>query len=217
MQLAAILSAKAMALVEPVELNKYGKVFFPDLAKALVARYNFQTTPQPSADPSKGLTFGIGRFGKTSIEELILYPFGILLSTRTSTAESRGLLENAFEWGTKELGLDTIRVRRWQYESQVLFHSNVPLTALNPAAQIVADVLEKNALEVTGDELKYEMTAATWEIDLLARKYSLGRFSIQRRDNTPFSENKFFSDAPLPTDIHLKVLEQFEAALGKRA
>ena len=216
MELTAILSAKAMAIVEPVDFDPFGKVFFPDLAKALVARYNFQTTPQPSTDPSKALTFGIGRFGNTCIDELILYPFGILLTTRTSTIESKRLLENAFEWAAKELGLVLKPVHRWQYESHVLFHSNVPLTALNPAAQVVADVLEKNAREVTGGELKYEVTAVTWEFDQLMRKYSLGRFSIQRRDNTPFSENKYFSDAPLPTDIHLKALEKFETALAKQ-
>jgi hypothetical protein len=38
-------------------------------------------------------------------------------------------------------------------------------------------------------------------------------FTIERRADVPFVENKYFSTAPLPTDEHLKVLEDFEAAL----
>jgi hypothetical protein len=215
MELVAVLKAKAGALIEPVELNPFGKVFPPDLAKALVARYNFQTIPQLGADNSKGLTFGMGHFGNILIEELTLYQFGIMLGTRTSTSESKRLLEDAISWAAKDVGLVLKPVRRWQYESQLIFESKVPLTKLHPAAQVVADVMGKHALEVVGTELKYEMTAVMWEFDQLERKYSLGRFSIQRRDNTPFSENKYFSDAPLPTDVHLKTLQQFEAAVGK--
>jgi hypothetical protein len=39
----------------------------------------------------------------------------------------------------------------------------------------------------------------------------IAAFTIQRRGQTPFEENKYFSEAPLPTDIHINLLEQFEA------
>jgi hypothetical protein len=54
------------------------------------------------------------------------------------------------------------------------------------------------------------------DYDQLERKHALGRFSIQRRDNTPFSENKYFSDAPLPTDVHIRLLEEFETAISNK-
>jgi hypothetical protein len=216
MELAAILLAKTLAFVESADMNPHGSVFFPDLVKALVARYNFQTIPKTreETEKGKGTTFALGRFGNTVIEELTFFPFGITLSTRVSTTESRRLLDDAFLWGQKEFGL-IVKNARWQYESQVTFHSKVPLTSMNPAAQIIAEVLARNAKAVTGDELKYELTAVQWEFDQLKRKYSLGRFSIQRRDNTPFSDNKYFSDAPLETEVHLKALEEFEAAVAK--
>jgi hypothetical protein len=49
----------------------------------------------------------------------------------------------------------------------------------------------------------------------LERKYGIASFSITRRAEARFSENKYFSEAPLPTDLHLKLLEQFEAESSK--
>src|SRR6266404_4209940 len=107
MELASILLARAMAWVEPAELNPKGAVFYPDLVKAIVARYDFQKFPQKleDFDEGKGVTFAGGRLGKTVIEQLIIYTYGIVLDTRVSTQESQRLLEEAFEWGSKELGL----------------------------------------------------------------------------------------------------------------
>jgi len=62
MELASIILARAMAWVEPTDLNPRGAVFYPDLTKALVARYNFQKFPQKleDFDESKGVAFGLG-------------------------------------------------------------------------------------------------------------------------------------------------------------
>ena len=62
--------------------------------------------------------------------------------------------------------------------------------------------------------MRYDLAVLSIDYDQLTRKHPLGRFSIQRRDNTPFSENKYFSDAPLPTDVHIQLLEQFEKDLS---
>jgi len=43
------------------------------------------------------------------------------------------------------------------------------------------------------------------------RKEPIAGFTIQRRVDTPFGENKYFSEAPLPTEIHLDLLQQFES------
>jgi len=72
----------------------------------------------------------------------------------------------------------------------------------------------KGVADTMGENLKYDLSILSIDYDQLTRKHPLGRFSIQRRDNTPFSENKYFSDAPLPTDVHLRLLEQFERDLS---
>src|ERR1700682_3139920 len=220
MELASILLAQALAWIEPTELNPTNKIFYPDLVKALVSRYNFQRFPQKveDFDEAKGVTFGTGKLGHSVIEQLVIYTYGILLDTRSSTQESKRLLEDAFQWGAKELGLTykPSMVKRWQYSSQVIFRSNAALTDASPATQRLAKSMAENVGQILGENLKYELVSFLVDYDQLTRKHPLGRFSIQRRDNTPFSENKYFSDAPLPTDVHLKLLEQFEADLSKK-
>jgi hypothetical protein len=220
MELAAVLSASAMAWVESNDLNPRGKVFYPDLVKAIVARYNFQKFPEKleDFDESKGVTFTSGRLGDSVIEQVVIYTYGIVLNTRLSTQESKRLLEDALQWGCTELGLvyKPSMVRRWQYSSQITFHSKVPLMGAHSAFQRLAESVTKSVAEATGENLKYELASFFIAYDQLTRKHPLGNFSIQRRDNTPFSDNKYFSDAPLPTDDHIKFLEQFEVDLSRK-
>jgi hypothetical protein len=217
MELASILLARAMAWIEPSDLDPRGAVFYPELTKALVARYSFQKFPQKleDFDESKGVTFGVGRLGDTVIEQLVIYTYGIVLDTRVSTLESRRLLEEAFEWGRKELGFvyKPDIVKRWQYASQVTFRSTAQMTGANSAVERLAAAVAKGVADTMEEKLKYDLAMLSLNYDQLTRKHPIGRFSIQRRDNTPFSENKYFSDAPLPTDLHIRLLEQFEKDL----
>jgi hypothetical protein len=206
-----------MAFVEPIDLNPTGKVSYPDLVEALVARYKFQKFPEKADDfdETKGVVFTEGKSGNTVIERLTIYAYGILVDTRVSTSESKRLLEEALDWGTKDLGLAYKPVTRWQFASQVTFHSKVPLAAANSALQLLTQGVARGISDTIGEKLDYDVTVIVVDHDQLARKHALGRFSIQRRENTPFSENKYFSEAPLPTETHISLLEQFEANISR--
>jgi hypothetical protein len=186
---------------------------------AIVLRYNFLKFPQKPEefDEVKGVVFSMGKLEETSIEQLIIYTYGILVDTRVSTQESKRLLSEAIEWASKQLGLTYSQIQRWQYASQVTFYSQIDLTSVNPAMRRLANSVTKNVGETSGESLKYELTALSIDYDSLVRKHPMGRFSIQRRENTPFSEHKYFSDAPLQTDVHLQLIEQFEADVSKAA
>jgi hypothetical protein len=219
MQLASVLLARATAWIEPVDLNPKGDAFYPEIAKALVARYKFQQFPSSPADfdETKGVRFAFGKLGDSVIDQVVIYAYGIVLDTRSSTAESRRLLEDALQWTTKELGLayQPSLIKRWQYASQLTFYSDVGLATQCRALQNLVANVKKSVQDVTGEHLSHQLTGVFIDYDQLERKHPLGRFSVQRRDNTPFSENKYFSDAPLPTDAHLRLLEQFEADLSQ--
>jgi hypothetical protein len=68
-----------------------------------------------------------------------------------------------------------------------------------------------NALsDIWHEPVRYEPVNLIVGHDPMARKYGIAPFSITRRAEARFSENKYFSEAPLPTDTHLKILEEFE-------
>jgi len=58
--------------------------------------------------------------------------------------------------------------------------------------------------------LKYEPMSIAIGHDPNVRKHGIAGLTIQHRVNTLFSENKYFSEAPLPTDLHIKFLQEFE-------
>lgn len=220
MKLASILLARAVAWVEPIDLNPKGEAYYPDLVKAIAARYSFQKYPQQleDFDETKGVVFGSGKIGDCVIEQLVIYTYGILVDTRISTTESKRLLTEGLQWVAKELGLEfkPTMITRWQFASHVTFYSDAPFTAMSPALRRLSDGVSSAVEKITNEKLKYELLSLFVDFDQLSRKHPLGRFSIQRRENTPFSENKYFSDAPLPTDVHLGILEQFELDLSAK-
>jgi hypothetical protein len=65
------------------------------------------------------------------------------------------------------------------------------------------------------ENISFEPTSFQVQHDLLTRKYSIAGFTIQRRTETPFRENKYYSEAPLPTDLHATLLGELEADLTK--
>lgn len=80
------------------------------------------------------------------------------------------------------------------------------------------------------DELKEALSSAMeknygWGVDIETSRVALSadpsklpplntfEFTIERRAGRPFSENRYFSVAPLPTTSHLSLLEAFERRL----
>lgn len=217
MQIAAILLARATAWIESTDLNPRGASFYPAVAEALVKRYNFNKFPQKEDefDEGKGVLFQSGYFDNTTIEQFIVYRYGLVVDTRDSTDVSKKLLVNCLEWGRKELGLvyHDKMIKRWHYESQICFETEANMINLNPIFSKFCDTANKFLSETINENLVYEPVNIVFNFDNLRRKHVLGPFSLQRRDNTPFSDNRYFSSAPLPTDLHIKLLKEYEAEL----
>jgi hypothetical protein len=218
MEFSAVLLARAMVWIEPADLNPQAAVFYPDIIKALVARYKFRKVPEKSEDfdVTKGITFAGGQFEGRAIDQLVLYTYGIVLDTRISTAESQRILTEVLQWASQELGLvfNLSMARRWLYASQVTFYSSILPQKYPQPLRELSEKISREVSKIAQEDLKYEPTSILIDYDQLIRKHPLGAFSIQRRDNTPYSENKFFSAAPLPTDIHKRLLEEYEASLS---
>ena len=219
MQQAAVILARCLAFVETYDLSPVGRVFFPDVVRELAARYEFQKFPKDFSeyDENKGIEFLEGKRGNDVIWRLTIYNTGILLDTRANTKLSQEIIEEALIWGKEKFGL-TYKpgmISRFAYVSQLTFYSDVTLDALNPALKKLAERVTSAVSEIHREQIDYQTTALMIQHDLLKRKNALAAFTITPRIETPLSEHKYFSEAPLPTDLHWEFLEEFEAALRK--
>jgi hypothetical protein len=213
-KLAAVTLARSIGFIEVVDLNPHGRVFYPDIVRELVKRYNFQKFPQSveELNEQKGVEFVEGRWQETVIEKFVIYNTGLMVETRASTDISRRIIEDALQTG-RELGLtyEDGMISRWAYVNDFTFYSDIPLLAVfSDSLSRIAERVGAEVSRIFGEPFSFETTGFLIGHDQLVRKYGVVPFTIQRRSDVPFRENKYFSEAPLPTGVHFALVEQFE-------
>ena len=214
MQLSAILLGRVIALFELADIAPRQGLFFPDVTQELVQRFNFQKYPKTLdewMDP-KGSRFTAGKAGATTIDVLLLFNNGIQVDTHAGTTESRRITEETLEWARDKFGLSYMPsvVKRWAYVSNLTFSSDVAILSTPPLSNL-AERTSHALSEIAGDPIVYEPTVQTVGHDPLVLKYGRAPLTIQRRLDVPFKEGKYFSEAPLPTEVHIDLLTKFEA------
>jgi hypothetical protein len=215
MKLSAVILGRVLLFVESFDLNPRGKAYYPDIVRRLVEHCGFIKFPQKieDFDEHKGVEFSGGKWGDVTIEMLKIFQNGLQLDTRVSTTTSETVLDEALAWASKELGIvySPNMVSRKGYVSDLTFYTDVPiLSAYSPVSSLMERAHRKFE-QMTGDNAIWQPTVLTIHSDMLPRKPLHAPFTIQRRAETAFSENKYFSEAPFPTDVHIQLLEQFEA------
>jgi hypothetical protein len=213
MEITAILMSRALAFIETAELSPRGGLFFPELIKELVHRFNFQKFPRAIEEwkSDEGSQFLSGKFDKTVIDRLVLYADGILIDTQAGTTESKRVLEALLDWTREKFGIvyGPEMVREWAYVNNLTFHSDVPLLITGPMERL-AKAITADVTKSTGRELIYEPIGLNIGHDVSLRKHGKATFNIQRRLGVPFASNKYYSESPLQTDTHIALLEQYE-------
>ncbi len=216
MQLAAVLLARVIFFVESIDLNPRGDAYYPDFINALVKRYNFMVYPQKfeDFDEQKGVTLTSGKAGDRVIEKVVIYNWGLTLETRSSTGDAEALLEEALNWATQSLRLNykPEMIKRKTYVSHVTFYSDAPLLHANPIFDSIADKLTKMVSHNLKSSSTFQAAGIFLNADPLTQTIPVQMFSIERRQGVAFSEGKYFSAAPVPTDVHLELIEEFERA-----
>ncbi len=224
MQLKAVITARLLGFVELATLNPEGKVFFPNIVSGVVDRFSFQkypTTPE-QFDESKGIEFLDGQWNGVNVSKLTIYNNGFLVDTQSSTDDSERILIESLEWATKEFGItfDQKMIYRKRYLSDLVFSTDVPVLdgsePINKLRQNLCDAME----EILDERLHYAGIRLDIDFERFQRQAPIAPLTIQRRNDYAFSDNTYFSEAPLPTELHCDLLEQYEkdilSATGKR-
>ncbi len=214
MQLSAQLLGRVVWFVESADLTPRGAAFYPDIVRALAERYSFQKFPQrfEDFDESKGIAFEMGKIEDKTINKVMIFSNAVSLETTSSTQVSESILEEALVWATQKLGLHYARgmVKRKTYVNQFSFYSDAPLLQMNPVLRDLSIKTSKVVSENLKSQSTFEPAAILIGLDPEFQRIPTSAFSIERRQQTPFSDNKYFSAAPLPTDIHIELVEEFE-------
>jgi hypothetical protein len=104
-------------------------------------------------------------------------------------------------------------IKKYGYVSDLTFHSEAPILSVSPLMDLIAQRMSASLTEIWQEPVHYEPLDLKVGHDPLTRKWGIAPFQITRRAESPFSANKYFSEAPLPTEQHISLLEEYEAAL----
>jgi hypothetical protein len=200
-----ILTARSIWLFNTTELNPQGVAAAP-LYEAFRERYKFLQYPNRSEDFTKaGLSFLEGSFKGLAVG-LEIYSDGLIASARTSTRISDAFLDDVLTWARDNFRYryDALLVKTKLHESQIEFTSDLNLKKEFSRFGKFINILDD--LNSTSDPLPKDVGAITFREEKGGRPL----FTFERRENTPFSENRFFSGAACETDRHLQLIEEFE-------
>jgi hypothetical protein len=220
MKLSAVLLARVVGLVEVADLNPRGKVRYPALTDMLIKHFDFKKFPQKPEefDETKGIEFveGLSPSG-LGIDKLTVWHNGIGLDVRSSTTDAKKIIEESLSWLKQEAGLSYApgMIKRWAYLSQLTVYSDANFERLNTAVSALSKRLTLLVSELQGSEFDYRPAGINLSFDRTAKPLPVADFTFQRRIDAPFSDNKYYSQAPLPTDAHISLLENFEADVLK--
>ncbi len=165
----------------------------------------------------KGVNFFEERWNGVNVIKLTIFTGALIVDTSTSTAASEKILDEALTWGANELGLTykAEMIKRKQYISDIVFYSDINLLTAHPAFTNLQNAVTDAGERYLWPRRQYELTHFDLDFDHTLNPLVAAPFSIQRRGNALFTAKKYFSEAPFPTDVHIKLVEKFAADLAE--
>lgn len=213
MELASIEGSRIILLTRLV--RPVGQVYLPDAALKVAERYSFAKPPSVQELGTEPMTFSIGKFQDVQINEFQIYSDGIVVSARSPTEVVDAFISDLLSWSEKEFGLSLAVDAKPQkfIESSIVVKSTKDLVLSLSPANAVLDLVNE-ALRGRVTEVRYQLSGFSFDGDpaaFAAQRRKPLRFGIERRVNAPYTDNLFFSVAPLHTGDHLALLSAIEA------
>lgn len=210
--------ARSLWFCHITDLNPKGLNLFPIVTPLLLNSYKFKKYPADNEliDLSKGVTYEAGEFVTNNGPVLIrftVYNDGIVADSISSTKDSDAFLADMLTHLSKDIGLPNYEriIRRRGYLSQVFVKMQRSLELMNPNLKKISDYLSKNVLD---KDIYFEAGGISfWPDQGSAMKPS--PFTFERVLNVQFSENRYYSAAPLQTEQHYELLDMLESFLSE--
>ena len=220
MELLAVRTARLVAYLNAEELNPSGRPLAHEFMKAFVDRYRFVKQPTTADEildnQNKGLIFELGQWNDVGVAKVVLFDWGIVVETNTSTDASESVLQDMLKWGAENFGLSNrpSLITQRNYVSELVFSSEMSLPPISPKLRSLGDKITSLVGGYLGSSLPFETVGVTLAFDSTQSKQLFTPFQILRLQETPFSQKKYYSGAPLKTLDHIQVIKDFEVALA---
>src|SRR5258707_1395130 len=211
MELLGVRTARLGAYLNAEELNPLGRPLAHDFMKAFVERYSFVKQPTTADEildaQNKGLIFELGKWNDVGIAKLVLFDWGIVVETNSSTDASESVLQDMLKWGAETFALSDrpSLVTRRNYVSELVFSSEMLLPTISPKLGPLGDKITSLVSGYLGNSLPFETIGFTLAFDSTQSKQLFTPFQIMRLAETPFSLKKYYSGAPLKTADHIQL------------
>ena len=215
MELIAISLARFVAFLELQSLDPRGQSTTREALQVFRDRYSFGKFPEKPEefDFQKGVELLDGRMGSIVIDKLVLYGNGIAIDTRSSTDDSEKVLDDILSEVRSISGAVMLPTRQ-MYVSNLIFRSQMNFPSLHPIVKNLAETVSIAVSGYLGQPVTIDLGGIYIAADNSQTKLIPSPFSIERRADTPFSSNIYFSAAPVKTDLHMALIEKFESALA---
>lgn len=215
MELLSVIRARSIWLFDFGDLNRSGKRITAELLAWLKDYYNFSKAPASAQDfdETKALAFLDGSFQFDSAGaigvDLRIYNDGFVADTRTSTRASDSFLDDLLRGAASQFKLEykPAKIRKRLYLSDVSLKCDKSLEDACPKLSAFADRVST----ALGRPTKFSSVA--WWTDPEIQTASV-QFRFERKHGAAFSDQRYYSVAPLPTDDHLQLLQELENILS---
>jgi hypothetical protein len=219
MKLLSVKQARSIWFVKLVDLNPRGHNLLA-IIPGIIEKYKFQIFPikPDELDLSKGVKFLVGTFQKDHKNiaiDLTVFNDGLVADTRSSTEDSDAFLNDYLTLLSTELDLVPYQevLRSNAYLSELWVQTDKSLNALNPKLADFAKRLTSLVVGHSHHHIAFESTGITFWTDPIVVNPP-GPFKFERAENTPFGESRYYSAAPLQTNVHLEMLTELESILS---
>ena len=136
---------------------------------------------------------------------------GIVVDTRSSTDDSEKVLNDILALTQEAFGA-VIKPAR-DFVSQIMFHSNVRLAALNPIFRKITDILTQRASADLKHTFAFEPAATPLQCRYIPGQDRPSNVLNRAASRYPLCRKHLFLQRPLRTAEHLDVLKAFEDSL----
>ena len=191
-----LLEIEATRTIQLMQVRRpAGSLYLPEAVLKVAQRYSFLKPPTAHdlTEPRESIAFMVGKFNDTQINEFRVYQDGFIAEARSNSKILDAFIDDLFEWSAQEFGLEPlphIPIER-HHESSIIVRSNKDLMKILKPATPVAEEINKVIAKESFESRPFSPTGFLVGVDptISGSRRKEGRFLIDRRVGTAFSEN----------------------------